>query len=58
MKKPRKPLLNPMQRPDATLEQKKRFVLRSASGGGGYGTRKAPKVSLAPVPSLEKPEKK
>ena len=58
LKGPRKPLLNPLQRKDSTREERKRFILKSASGGFGYGSRIKPKITLAPVPSLDKPEKK
>lgn len=58
LKGPKKPLLNPLQRTDSTPEERKRFILKSAGGGFGYGSRPKPKVTLAPVPSLEKPEKK
>jgi hypothetical protein len=54
LKGPKKPLLNPLQRKDSTPEERKRFILKSASGGFGYGSRVKPKITLAPVPSLEK----
>lgn len=58
MKGPRKPLRNPLQRENATLEEKKRFILKSAGNGFANGSRVKPKITLAPVPSLEKPEGK
>lgn len=44
---------NALQNENATPEQRKRFILKCASGGFARGNNNKPKVTLAPVPSLK-----
>lgn len=53
----KKPKLNPFQRETSTSEARKRFMMKCLSGGFGDHARIKPKITLAPVPSLNKPEK-